>query len=315
MADYWEDSSDTEKIKWMLPFWNDTLARVDGDSVPKGRGFLGDSLTNWEEYRGIRVFDSLRIVADTTRNHVRTHPFRKTVVFQVDRRARPEAKSAFPAYVSLLKDTMGGFEFFRQGELPEFFLALSTGSIWHSVDTNIVGGGSLYPPFGDFRTIGLSWPSSPSTRSFRGNTIVLWGRDRAGWPDSAVVDTGGFVRFTLGLTRGFPVYSDSIGNQGFIPTASAGFTVCVGSINAFGSMNHYYQTRDSIWAVDKKKLTELSLSHEFGHCVGLLHRPLTSSGIMNSPRTNLQLRFQFPVANYDTVSQSQSTISRRDLNP
>ncbi len=305
MADFWEDTSNANasKVQWMLPFWNDTLARVDGDSVPKGRGYLGDSLANWEEYRGFRVYRYLSADSDST-IQIRSDPNRKTVFVKLHPDVRQETSTNFPGFINSLNDDSGYIEVYRESEVANLSNRWTT---VRTVDTNTKGGATYFPPFHVPVQDPIQSPLELDSRNFRANAVVYWNADNRRWIDSLVFDSLGHTYYLFGIAKWTSGFSPDTLNLG-IPNLAYGISVYIGSMLKYRANSEYYNLNIAQWTTDFPRIVMFNISHEFGHTVGIMHADSVSEGFMFSPTVSKYTRFAFPPSIYGPRSVSQFTV-------
>ena len=269
MADYWEEQAfeviDTRPILPFIKFLPLGAAPVlaDFDAEPEGRDIDGDYLCHFEEYRGAIIPPGL---------HQRIDPLKKTVFIHLRTNLDSVVSAAMPGYIYHLND--GGFEteiFFmdsmKWGGLDTAWTELAIENYrrnnmkGRSVNFNKAGAGHWY--------VGYGLPTTNPCTDSVANAVTYW--RWAGSDDQRRLGRRNMYGATIPAEVLWPVPGDPT-DGGLIPNCSIRTIV---NLDRYDSVrvNNFYSHDPDQWDEDFPRALSKTIAHEFGHTLGMLHRP------------------------------------------
>jgi hypothetical protein len=326
IADQWEedalgvDSSDSAIVNF-YPFYNkDTTGAFNvgitadaADIFPAGRNINGDRFTNWEEYRGFHLTGDLDSLHYLQPKHVRLDPMRKNVM--VDWREdelEPEVSDNIPGFLDSLCKCADSCLSIR---FVETFLnegdRLNTN---RHINLNQQGAYFLY-----YSVPGVS--NKPS--DFAQNAITWWRVND--------VEKNWICRERGYRGVAYNWYFDGLGYFGAcvssepdslgyaIPEYNTRCWVYPDNIRKYKTYTYYDSTATLQWIGDYSDMIKRTISHEFGHAIGMNH--IFDNHIMDDPPPIYQTlglnygRFfgnTLDVLDYSNSNRKQITIRSKE---
>jgi hypothetical protein len=314
LADAWEEkvfAGDSLRKHW--PFMHpdsmgdSTVRYEDDDHFLVGRGFDGDDLLNFEEYRGFWVAADSTQPHDTLNyKHVRCEPRLKDVLVYFHPMLEADQfvyffEDLYPGHIHAL-DTSLRVHYTDYNTL--FGIGIDSSHAWEALkpaSSNRKGATSTYPPlFIPDDTIRYS-------NSYSVAQLVTF------WPWFPALGTftkpyGGWMR--PNSKPDFINLSDSSG-IGYITTHVRHICVNFPYFERRLSQSQHYQSNLEDWEDEAGAVLKQVIAHEFGHAVGLTHPQGSESKFgMMGPIHFVSGRFVQVPDSFSQVERSRFTIRK-----
>ncbi len=320
LADAWEEEvflGDSLRKNW--PFSHpDSVADTttmyeDDDHIFVGRGFDGDDLLNFEEYRGFLVASDPSQPHDTLNyEHIRTNPKQKDVFLYfhpalANSQLIPEFfGNIAPGYVGMLDSSIGisvtDYSVLKNKLSEDMSARVKQNK---SVSFNRKGSTMLCPP------VFIPQDSLPGRLGVKSAQVLSF------WP---WIFSEGPMRFTAQTLMQVVYRGQGDHDGGGIPATISRVLLNYPLWHSFYSWERYDDSTNTNywddWVFDVTEGLRISIAHEFGHCVGLLHP------IGNEPRdfimgpfrgSNDSLGIDPKIPKFSAQDKTRFTIKRGDL--
>ncbi len=283
MADKWEEdvlgvTRYSPAILNFYPFYHknsqgafDIGLCADADSLPKGRDIDGDRFTNWEEYRGFHIEGDLDSTEYAQPKNVRLNPHKKNVMIDWRRneddeenRLDPEIVANIPGWLDKLRSSV--YDTLQIYFIDAHIFEDERLIMQRPVNLNQKGAYFFY-----YSVPGVS----PYPSDFRQNAVTWWKvndaeKDYFRREMGRNLDGSGYIGYT---TFGGP-------GDYCVPEFHKRCWVYLPEIAKWG-FRTYYLNHGWKWNQDYNDLIKNTISHEFGHSVGMNEG--NNKHIMNDP--------------------------------
>jgi hypothetical protein len=297
MADAWEEVAFacTTCIDTIYPFLQTDGTLADYDTLPHGRGFNGDYLTNFEEYRGVMI-DTLPRDSLPGTAYKRIDPLTKSAFLYLRPSIERDIRVQMPAYTDSAKDVE--INYISSLLLPDDETAESYRYNFRLREVNFNRKGASRWYIGHSLPTQNAVPANPKPRA-----ITFWT-----WAGDSIR----YRREVFGITYGDSTFVKIVGSdtlKAYVPSSTNRCIVALGNIQRYRN-NAYYLLHQGNWAGDYSNTIKHVFTHEFGHAIGMWHPQLNASAETLMDKVQVIADRLLPANSFAEESLNQISLRR-----